>query len=288
MIYIDLSGFSPPQKWIEEAVELTAQLASKPTDAERRTFIDTKSKHWSNLKNSLPLNDKCWISESLNVVSDLHIEHFRPKKEVKKISSKYPNIQEAIRTGWSTADKVVGYWWLSFDWRNFRISGSKINTAKDNFFPLNPSTPTIAYGPADSIELELPLLLDPIVQGDPELLTFEPNGFVSPIIDNPTDLRHTRASISIDVYGLNNIPALIKARQTKWSNLIKAIDRANKAYNKMMQTIDDETLFRYLYNDFRDIVDNDIKPALSPQSEYSAVAKACFSSYQYEWIDEYF
>ncbi len=63
---------------------------------------------------------KCWFSEVRELYSHYDVEHFRPKKEAK---------------GLDGADRD-GYWWLAFDYMNFRVCGYVGNRKKGGWFPL--------------------------------------------------------------------------------------------------------------------------------------------------------
>src|ERR1700722_13302235 len=59
-------------------------------------------------------NDKCWYTECQNPGTDDDIDHYRPKKSVDE-------------------DKThPGYYWLAFNWRNFRLSCHRANRLRTN------------------------------------------------------------------------------------------------------------------------------------------------------------
>jgi len=72
-----------------------------------------------------------------------------------------------------------GYWWLAFDWRNYRISGAIGNRpnrgeddeirGKADYFPLREGSP-VATGPECNLRDELIYFLDPTDANDPLLL----------------------------------------------------------------------------------------------------------------------
>jgi hypothetical protein len=283
MIYIDMSGFVPPADWLQKANALTQSLITATDAAARKTIIKDNASVWSELKAHLPFSHKCWFSEAIDVVSDYHIEHFRPKNKIKK--SNVAPFDEENRIDWTTN---VGYWWLAFNYQNYRIAGSKINSSyKQNYFPLQIGS-SIAYNPTDDHNLEQPFLLDPTVQGDPNLLTFEPDGTAKPTIDNNADIRYIRTDISIKIYGLNEIPSLKDGRRTKWSDIYKAVTRANNKYEKIQEAAAHDLADYYaLHDEFLDFIENDIKPALRLDREFTAVAHRCLAAFQYEWIAQY-
>jgi len=67
-------------------------------------------------------NGKCWFSEAKDTFSHMDVEHFRPKKSAKDLNGV----------------EREGYWWLTFDWHNYRICGNVGNRKKGTFFPLSP------------------------------------------------------------------------------------------------------------------------------------------------------
>jgi hypothetical protein len=294
MIFIDLTNFIPDDEWSYEAWHLNAELLSKTNDAERHAFIDSNRDFWGVLKSQFPYNDKCWYSEAKESVSVYEIEHFRPIKSTiksKSILKKLKTFREAIRSDWTAASKYKGggYWWLAFNHHNFRNCGKRINQIKSSRFPLEEGS-FIAYRETDDCLTEINLLLDPTHENDPALLTFDPDGKARPTITDENELNYLRAVISIETYGLNDIDTLVKHRATKWSDCYKAIRRAAEKYSAIEQSIMDGNIENYykLFDDFMDFVENDIKPAIDPASEFSSVAKACVLSYaSYSWIKEY-
>lgn len=296
MISVNLIGFQPNAQWLLQAQGLTQQLLNLPTIAEKNQLIDDNRAFWGQIKNELPFRDKCWYSEAKESVSIYEIEHFRPIKATTRTTSLLKgknrlNPFEETRRDWTAATRYrgVGYWWLAFDFRNYRNCGKQINGIKSTRFPLNLRS-FIAYSEADDYTREEAILLDPTRPGDPELLTFEPDGKTRPSVTDITRPEYIRATVSIEVYGLNKIDSLVTHRETKWSDCNKAIKRA---LNKYVDLTEAETAgnmadyYKY-FDEFMDFIENDIKPAINPTSEFSAVAKACIMSYsKYEWINDY-
>ena len=67
-------------------------------------------------------NNKCWYTEAQDSVSTLHVDHFRPKGRKKDDRTK--KVEDS-------------YWWLAFEWTNYRICGELVNVKKrDVFSPL--------------------------------------------------------------------------------------------------------------------------------------------------------
>src|SRR5712691_9066997 len=113
-----------------------------------------------------------------------------------------------------------GYWWLAFNWRNFRFSCRHCNSkdtdpvtekvgGKGNHFPLlageecriKDECECQAY---EDLMMEYPMLLDPTEPDDPQLLGFDINGKPGPTTENEQSDEYQRAEKSIEVYHLDN------------------------------------------------------------------------------------
>lgn len=176
---------------------------------------------------------------------------------------------------------------MAFDWRNYRIAVADLNTIhKKNYCPLQLGS-YIAYSFTDTHNLEQPLLLDPTIETDPDLLTFDHDGTVQPIFDTITDIEHIRAAVSIEIYGLNKIKFLKEGRKAKWDEINQAISDANDKYEEMVNTADNSNRFYQLHDEFFHIIEQCIKPKLLFSAQFSAVARTCLFSYNYEWIKAY-
>ena len=232
---------------------------------------------------------KCWFSEAKDDASDFHVEHFRPKLKVEKLKSKIPSFSEEERTTWGASEKEnndEGYWWLAFDWTNYLISGSKINSSyKRNYFPLKKGS-FIAYKNSVNIYNENVILLNPTIKEDSELIDFNENGMVIPKInDSDNYWKNIRTVVSINVYGLNKIESLKKGRKTIWKECYDVIKKTNEKYEKSLYSDSDE-LLKELANDFS-YFSNKLKEKIDIKSRYSAVAMACLNSCGYEWINDF-
>jgi hypothetical protein len=125
MRYIDLEHNKPDAEWLKKSDELTQQLIElhKQGDTKARNqLIDDNARHWGEIKAWLLSlsHNKCWFSEARDIYSHLDVEHFRPKKEAKSLDG-------TVRDG---------YWWLAFDYTNFRACGNVGNRKKGGWFPL--------------------------------------------------------------------------------------------------------------------------------------------------------
>ncbi|WP_210458766.1 hypothetical protein [Vibrio crassostreae] len=164
---------------------------------ERKRLIATNSSVWRSFAKSVEdlSFGKCWYCESRESRSNMPVDHFRPKGGV---------------TG---CKDHPGYWWLAFDWRNYRYSCTYCNSlasiesekseptleGKGNFFDLVIHKKR-SYE-AGQLESE-PMLLDPCVKTDTELLTFAPNGLPKPSSSKTKSMDYKRAEYSIVKYRL--------------------------------------------------------------------------------------
>jgi uncharacterized protein (TIGR02646 family) len=161
--------------------------------AARAKAINAKSKIWSDAGKILRnvMNEKCWYCESLELRSDMPVDHFRPKNKV------------------HGCEKHEGYWWLAFEWTNYRFACGYCNSRHSNpdssggkadHFPLiDPSKR--AWTRDDRLDDEDPELLDPCDALDPRRLTFKEDGRAS---HASTD-DERRARSSIEIYHLNEV-----------------------------------------------------------------------------------
>ena len=120
MRFINIENFSPDVEWLIKSNELTSALKKATTIEEKNRIIDANESKWGELKDSLlELSfNKCWYSEAKETYSHYHVDHFRPKKAARGIDKKDNG----------------GYWWLAFDWTNYRVCGGVGNIIKRDKF----------------------------------------------------------------------------------------------------------------------------------------------------------
>src|SRR5262245_47312628 len=100
-----MQSFRPVDEWLQPARQALEQIqALKPEN--RHSEINRRRQLWADLKESLGRlsSKKCWYCESKEIRSDKHVDHFRPKNRVTE----------------NGCNGHPGYWWLAFEWRNFR------------------------------------------------------------------------------------------------------------------------------------------------------------------------
>ena len=210
MRFINLDGRTPNQAWIKRANRLLKQLNEAVDEDARKALIE---KHQSVWKELLPwlrsiTKGKCWFSESRGACQYWEVEHFRPKGAVRNLDG--------------TASPE-GYWWLAFDWKNFRLCGGVTNRKKGYYFPLRKDT-HVATAATRNIDDEDPYLLDPTNLGDPVLLTFNRNGDVNPTA-GMTQWHTERATVSIQRYKLQEHEEFVEARRGVWAMCELAINK---------------------------------------------------------------
>jgi len=195
----------------------------------RNEFIDSKSGHWAKLKPWLSAlsKGKCWFTEGRDICSHLDVEHFRPKKEAKDLAG----------------NDRDGYWWLAFDYTNFRFAGNVPNRKKSGWFPLHKDSRCSEFG-VRCEESEAHYLLDPIKKTDAGLIAFneEGNAIPAPNIE-PWDVE--RVEESIKRLKLNEHDALPEQRRKIWQKVSNAIDsylKAKAAYRPGINPVPKETM----------------------------------------------
>ena len=160
MRHIARTGREPGRDWQDRAECLLEHLRNAPDVAARHDIIDNNSAIWRELKAWLLdlSHGKCWFSEAKDCFSHFEVEHFRPKKSVRD----------------ADGSTYGGYWWLTFDWFNFRICGSAGNRKKSVYFPLRDELKRCR--PFGDLRQEEVQLLDPADEDDPALLSFDLEG----------------------------------------------------------------------------------------------------------------
>lgn len=262
MIFIDLENNPPPLDWIERAEGLTQQLIAAPNIAAKNAIIDANEDIWKDLKNHLASlsNQKCWYTESINSGAHCHVDHFRPKKEAKD----------------EDGNMTDGYWWLAFDWMNYRFSGPASNVRKKSYFHVITSRAS-NYG--DNCNIEDILFIDPIKVRDPECLAFDNEGRVKPKDTVTTSRNYKRADYSIRRLNLN-APSLIDKRKDKYRKASVLLMHLNNKIQLQAVTWD-QSRENEIETGFRELIQ-----MCSRTSEFSATVKFCLKSSPYDWAKE--
>lgn len=265
MIYIDINRFSPSQEWLDKSQELLNDLiANRGNKAERDKIIDRASsqKHWKALKEELKKLSygKCWYSEAREIYSYYHVDHFRPK-------------QRAIDDTSGVKVERDGYWWFTFDYKNYRISGGVGNTMKVDHFAVRANCATC---PEDDCEDEVIYFLDPTKKNDPRKLIVNENGEMKPANTVDTNWDHIRAKYTIEKLDLN-FPDLKNARHLKWkkcNTLIQEVDILDAELQSAPSARKEERLENKL---------EEIRKLIAPCEELSATVRACLRASRRDW-----
>jgi hypothetical protein len=270
MRYIDLHGSGGPTDasgaadaaWITDAQALVQQLIAAPDKAARDALIDANDALWGRLREWLLhlSHDKCWFSEAKDSFSVLEVEHYRPKRRCRRT------------VGGQVGD---GYWWLAFEWSNYRLCGKVGNAKKGDFFPLAAGSPVAAHH-GISILNEIPLLLDPACPGDPDLLSFDEDGACGPHADAD---QFTLLRVSTTTTRLNlNQGRVKKARQRIWARCWQLIEDCRELAQQMNQAPGPAD--RAYLNQKKE----ELRRMVRAEAEFSAVAKNCLLKSNIGWV----
>lgn len=258
MRYIPLKETHPvDEAWLSKANELLQEMLDAPDDDARKQIIKDNKQFWGKLKDWLLSlsHQKCWFSEAKDCFNYWEVEHFRPKMSAKD------------RDGTENKDC---YWWLAFDWANFRICGDVGNKTKGTFFPLRAGSTRIK--PLGDERLEEPLLLDPADPDDPKLISFNFEGKAIPAPEITDSWELDRAEYSVERYNLNNYPILVDQRKLVWNECwtliqqyLAELESASKTNSPIARQQSKEKM-------------RSIRAMIRPEKEFSSVARACVMS----------
>jgi len=299
MRYVDIDILQLPNGWQTRADSALDSLRREIIQAEAKARADgqdpaaarkaaimkglsipARTKIWRDLNEPLAAftNGKCWYSESRNPTADKNVDHFRPKNRVDEDPSH------------------EGYWWLAFQWRNYRYASQWCNQrrvddehgtsgGKWDHFPLCPGSPR-ARLETDDYELEQPELLDPIDPDDWKLLTFRQDGYPTPA-KQPGTLGYQRAQTSIEVYHLHCYE-LVNERRA----LAGEIQRLVQDLERLRPQIARNGVIKVLYKNGQ----KNLLRAIRPDADYSSAALAFARAEIYtivadqqmkrEWLEE--
>ena len=271
MIFIDLERKKPTDEdipgwvpwtqvkweaWIAKSKQFVSDMAALDAAGkrdERNLLIASNGAHWGALKEwMLVLSDgKCWFSEVRELYSHYDVEHFRPKREARALDG-------------SERD---GYWWLAFDYMNFRVCGNVGNRKKGGWFPLKDGSLCSSYA-APCEESEARYLLDPIDDDDVSLIAFDEEGRVVPA-PGISDWERERVDVTAKRLKLNEHVPLAEERRKVWQKVDGLIEEFYAAKAKCSQGNNPAAKAKLLEVRAR------VREMTNRRAELSAVARWC-------------
>lgn len=246
---------TPPQVWIDKADAITAQLVAAPDEASRQAILDANEGFWRDdrIRNWLlsQFANKCWYTEADDSVSPLHVDHFRPKGRVTNLDGSHES----------------GYWWLTFNWKNYVIAGHLINSKKSDYFPLVEGVRAAENCQEQQLRLEAALLIDPLTE-QARLISFErdDDGCIAVPAGDIDENEEFRAAHTIDILGLNRLDRLNQKRGKIWDDCMMEIANYKGAAGQGVQAL---TLL------LRECAIARLKQKIVYEAEFSSVAEAC-------------
>ncbi len=242
---------TPPADWVAKADAVTTRLRAAANEAERAKIIKANGKLWGDKRIRKWLlqqfNNKCWYTEAYDSVSSIHVDHYRPKGRTKDLGG----------------NECEGYWWLAFEWKNYRICGQLVNVKKLDVFPIVEGARANATDPV-SLELEAPLLIDPVTD-QARLITYErdEDACIAVPSAGATKPDEYRAEQTIAILGLNLRGGLNRKRAEYWDCCRRAIDDYG---------VDGPQALRLVY---QTLALKKLKKMVDYDAEFSSVSEAC-------------
>ncbi len=260
MIHINNKAIPPNAKWIKKAKDLTDALKAAANSVDRGLIISKNHRIWGLLKATLKTISygKCWYSEARDIYSHYHVDHFRPKEKALDIDN----------------SDQGGYWWLTFDWTNYRLMGSVGNSKKGDYFPVKRHK---ANTYTDPISDELIYFLDPSKKEDVKLLNFDETGKAIPSANKSSaKWSYERANETIIWYDLN-YSDLKEERKRIWKETADEILETQFLIDEYENgpSIALESKLISKYEVFR--------KKIAPCTELSATYRCCLRSSGFDW-----
>ncbi len=226
MRYIDLSIIdkNDPEviHWIKKAETRFRTLSTKTSHEERAKYF-RQANFWREFKPILIkyYGEKCWYSECSLEGSYGDVDHFRPK-----------NISTDEKGNIILED---GYWWLAYDYLNYRLSCEKSNRnfgdgGKNDIFPLKPGTLPASQGNNNDI----PVLLDPCVNSDVAIIDCNEAGEIVPLSTDPYE--QYRVKVSNKIYNWNCFNTARKNIRSKCKTALEVFEILYESSPDKMET----------------------------------------------------
>lgn len=259
MIFVNIDNHEPDEDWLNRADALTGQLLIAATPADRTVIIEANENMWGELKQHFcdVLHRKCWYSESINDFAHCHVDHFRPKSRAID--------EDGANQG--------GYWWLAFNWRNYRYSAPAGNVRKKDYFHVNANKANL---PADALENEDIRFLDPTEPEDPNKLKFNNEGIISPKETDVVSRDYIQAEYTIRRMNLN-MEGLKEGRKDKYRKTARLIRQVEKLLSLQRVTFD---MARRQNIKAKQL---ELLELAGKSSEYSAAVKYCLRECGHGW-----
>jgi hypothetical protein len=237
----------------KQLVDTLAMLNAAGKREERNDLIDSNRAHWSVLRNwMLTLSGgKCWFSEVREKNSHYEVEHFRPKKEAKALDG-------------TSRD---GYWWLAFDYMNFRVCTNVPNRMKGGWFPLKSGSLCSSYS-QQCEESETRYLLDPVDASDVVLISFDEEGKVVPTPGSSL-WEQERVVETVKRLKLNEHAPLAESRRKVWQKVNQLIEDFRTAKGRL--NVGNNPAAKAKFTE----VCSKIREATKVSEELSSVARWC-------------
>ncbi|PKG42492.1 hypothetical protein [Psychroflexus sp. MES1-P1E] len=280
---------------IEDAVQLLDWDATRQAHfnamagmsvTDRKIYI-TSHPDWNQLQSIMlgVSHNKCWYSEAPIGNGDLEVDHFRPKNKSKqKLDFTDPKSK-------STVHKINGYWWLAYDWDNYRLAGALTNKlrrdrlgdcddvkGKGDYFPLDLTTGRVAND-EENIICEEPILLDPVNPVDVCLLTFD-KGIPIPATNSLEEIDRVKQSI---FYYHLDLDQLNKDRKIVWDDCVEQLKDAKESIDNSITPADKKVMMKKCFREIRKLVDSERKA-------FTSTAKACLMVYSelsgFPWLKD--
>lgn len=209
-----------PIKWHKVYSARTIAVDALATQDLRSAYIK-KNGSWGLLKKWLLKfsGNKCWYCEAKSTRAPFDVDHFRPKL--------------GITVDGISVHGHPGYYWLAYEWWNFRLSCQRCNRpekndsdalhGKANEFPIQDEAHR-CHTRTNPLTGESPRLLDPCLQTDCVLLAHSLDGEVKPSAPIGT-WDFERADYTIKRLGFNewNTPETKRGNWQALATLIKVV-----------------------------------------------------------------
>jgi len=248
---------TPPADWVTEADAITAQLQQAANETERKAIIEANEGFWrdNRVRDWLlaQFSNKCWYSEAEESVSPIHVDHFRPKGRVRNLDGSHEQ----------------GYWWLTFNWKNYVIAGHLINSKKSDLFPIVEGE---SRAPVNCTEVQLRLegavLIDPLTD-QTRLISYDrdDDGCIAVLAGGiDCELDKFKANKTIEILGLNRLDRLNQKRGKTWDDCLTLISEYKGASAHGAQAL--------IWIMKQGAIAN-LKKKVIYEAEFSSVAEAC-------------